>query len=52
MTISFSYRHLYYFWVVGKEGGMSRAAQRLGGHVQVSSSPGKGVQVRVLLGPA
>jgi signal transduction histidine kinase len=26
-------------------------AQRLGGRVQVSSSPGKGVQVRVLLGP-
>jgi two-component system sensor histidine kinase QseC len=29
-----------------------RAAQRLGGRLQVSSSPGKGVQVRVLLGQA
>ena len=38
MTISFSYRHLYYFWVVGKEGGMSRAAQRLGMAVQTVST--------------
>ncbi len=26
MSLSFSYRHLYYFWVVAKEGGMARAA--------------------------
>ncbi|WP_331851824.1 LysR family transcriptional regulator [Polynucleobacter necessarius] len=25
----FSYRHLYYFWVVAKEGSMSKAAERL-----------------------
>lgn len=38
MTIPFSYRHLYYFWVVGKEGGMSRAADRLGMAVQTVST--------------
>ncbi|MEY4654593.1 MAG: hypothetical protein RI884_3174 [Pseudomonadota bacterium] len=38
MSISFSYRHLYYFWVVGKEGGMSRAADRLGMAVQTVST--------------
>jgi LysR family transcriptional activator of nhaA len=26
---SFNYRHLYYFWIVAKEGGISRAAERL-----------------------
>ena len=26
MSYDFSYRHLYYFWVVAKEGGLSRAA--------------------------
>lgn len=30
MSLSFNYRHLYYFWVVAKEGGISRAAARLG----------------------
>lgn len=35
---SFSYRHLYYFWVVAKEGGMSRAAERLGMAVQTVSA--------------
>ena len=29
MTNSYNYRHLYYFWVVAKEGGMSKAAERL-----------------------
>ena len=38
MSIPFSYRHLYYFWVVGKEGGMSRAADRLGMAVQTVST--------------
>jgi LysR family transcriptional regulator, transcriptional activator of nhaA len=28
VSLTFSYRHLYYFWVVGKEGGMARAAER------------------------
>ena len=26
MSLDFSYRHLYYFWVVAKEGGMAKAA--------------------------
>ena len=34
----FSYRHLYYFWVAAKEGGISRAASRLGIAVQTISS--------------
>lgn len=34
----FSYRHLYYFWVVAKEGGMSHAAARLGMAVQTVSA--------------
>lgn len=38
MTQSFSYRHLYYFWVVAKEGGISRAAERLGMAVQTVST--------------
>lgn len=38
-----NYRHLYYFWVVGKEGGFSRAADRLGVAVQTVSA-----QVRAL----
>jgi LysR family transcriptional activator of nhaA len=25
-----NYRHLYYFWVVAKEGGIARAADRTG----------------------
>lgn len=29
MTTDFNYRHLYYFWVVAKEGGVARAADRL-----------------------
>lgn len=38
MTLAFSYRHLYYFWVVAKEGGMSRAAARLDMAVQTVSA--------------
>ena len=35
---AFSYRHLHYFWVVAKEGGMARAAERLGLAVQTVSA--------------
>jgi LysR family transcriptional activator of nhaA len=38
MSQDFNYRHLYYFWVVAKEGGMSRAAGRLGMAVQTVST--------------
>ncbi len=38
MSQSFSYRHLYYFWVVAKAGGMSRAAEQLGMAVQTIST--------------
>jgi len=38
MSTLFSYRHLYYFWVVAKEGGMVRAAERLGMAVQTVST--------------
>lgn len=38
MDQHFSYRHLHYFWVVVKEGGMSRAAKRLGMAVQTVSA--------------
>lgn len=43
MNLGFNYRHLYYFWVVANEGGMSRAAARLGIAVQTLSA-----QVRAL----
>lgn len=36
---SLNYRHLYYFWVVAKEGGFSRAADRLGMAVQSIGPP-------------
>jgi hypothetical protein len=29
MSTTFIYKHLYYFWVVAKEGGISRAAEKL-----------------------
>ena len=35
---AFNYRHLYYFWVVAKEGGFARAAERLGMAVQTVST--------------
>lgn len=38
MSKDFNYRHLYYFWVVAKEGGMTRAADRLGMAVQTIST--------------
>jgi LysR family transcriptional regulator, transcriptional activator of nhaA len=38
MSAPFSYRHLYYFWVVAKEGGMARAATRLDMAVQTVST--------------
>jgi LysR family transcriptional activator of nhaA len=38
MSLDYSYRHLYYFWVVAKEGGMARAAARLGMAVQTVSA--------------
>ncbi len=38
MSVPFSFRHLYYFWVVAKEGGVARAAARLGMAVQTVSA--------------
>ena len=38
MSASLNYKHLYYFWVVAKEGGISRAADRLGMAVQTVSA--------------
>jgi LysR family transcriptional regulator, transcriptional activator of nhaA len=38
MLPSFSYRHLHYFWVVAKEGSVTRAAARLGMAVQTVST--------------
>lgn len=38
MSASLNYKHLYYFWVVAKEGGISRAAERLDIAVQTVSS--------------
>lgn len=38
MSLNFSYRHLYYFWAVAKEGGLTRAAERLGLSVQTVST--------------
>lgn len=38
MSLSFNYRHLYYFWIVAKEGSMSRAAARLDMAVQTISA--------------
>jgi LysR family transcriptional activator of nhaA len=43
MAAPLNYRHLYYFWVVAKEGGMARAADRLDMAVQTVSA-----QVRAL----
>ena len=38
MSLDYSYRHLYYLWVVAKEGGIARAATRLGMAVQTVSA--------------
>jgi LysR family transcriptional activator of nhaA len=43
MAAPLNYRHLYYFWVVAKEGGIARAAERLDMAVQTVSE-----QVRAL----
>jgi LysR family transcriptional activator of nhaA len=43
MNRELNYKHLYYFWVTAKEGGMSHAAARLGMAVQTVSA-----QVRAL----
>ncbi|WP_439112266.1 LysR family transcriptional regulator [Hydrogenophaga sp.] len=43
MNQELNYKHLYYFWVTAKEGGMSHAADRLGLAVQTVSA-----QVRLL----
>ena len=43
MSTPLNYRHLYYFWVVTREGGMARAAARLDMAVQTVSA-----QVRAL----
>ena len=45
MSSTFNYKHLYYFWVVAKEGGISRAAEKLDMAVQTVSA-----QVRELEG--
>ena len=55
MSSPFSYRHLYYFWVVAKEGGMVRAAERLGMAVQTVSTQVRELERslgQVLLKPA
>lgn len=38
MGTSFNYKHLYYFWVVAKEGGISRAADKLDMAIQTVSA--------------
>ena len=38
MVYDLNYRHLYYFWVVAKEGGISRAASKLDMAVQTVSA--------------
>ena len=55
MSSPFSYRHLYYFWVVAREGGMVRAAERLGMAVQTVSTQVRELERslgQVLLKPA
>jgi len=55
MNTTFSYRHLYYFWVVAKEGGMSRAAAKLDVAVQTVSTQVRELERslgQVLLKPA
>jgi LysR family transcriptional activator of nhaA len=38
MSTPFNYKHLYYFWVVAKEGGVSKAADKLNMAVQTVSA--------------
>lgn len=50
-----NYRHLYYFWVVAKEGGFARAAQRLDMAIQTISAQVKALEHQLghqLLKPA
>lgn len=50
-----NYRHLYYFWVVGKEGSFSRAAERLDMAVQTVSTQVRSLETQLghqLLRPA
>jgi LysR family transcriptional activator of nhaA len=50
-----NYRHLYYFWVVAKEGGFARAAERLDMAIQTISAPVKALEQQLghqLLKPA
>jgi len=50
-----NYRHLYYFWVVAKEGGFARAAERLDMAIQTISAQVKALEQQLghqLLKPA
>jgi len=38
MSTPFNHQHLYYFWVVAKEGGILRAAEKLDMAVQTVSA--------------
>ena len=38
MSVAFNYRHLFYFWVVAREGGITRAAEKLDMAVQTVSA--------------
>lgn len=52
---SLNYRHLYYFWVVAKEGGFARAAERLDMAIQTISAQVKALEQQLghqLLKPA
>lgn len=44
MSSGFNYKHLYYFWVVAKEGSMSRAADKLDVAVQTISAQVRGLE--------
>ena len=48
MSQSFNYRHLYYFWVVAKEGGIARAAERLDMAVQTISAQVRELDARLI----
>lgn len=55
VDLPFNYKHLYYFWVVAKEGGISHAANRLGLAVQTVSAQVRALEVELgceLLKPA
>lgn len=44
MSSGFNYKHLHYFWVVAKEGSMSRAAEKLDVAVQTISAQVRGLE--------